>query len=466
MPATILLVDTAPSVSRTLQESLCCHGVTVRWAHDKSRLLQLVHGRDLDFIVLGPSLADTNVLPGFAGEIRDHGITLPLVLTVVKSSEELAICALRSGVNEYIKASSPEELARAVVDYLSRNLARRDLGRQFAIAANARSALIGDSVPMREIKSRLSRIAASGSSVLITGETGTGKELVAQYLHQASPRRHQPFITINCAAIPDSLLESELFGYEKGSFTGAAETNPGKFKSADGGTVFLDEIGDMTPFAQAKILRVVEAKEVQRLGKSSSISVNLRIIAATNQDLERLVESGKFRKDLFFRLNVTNVRLPPLRERRQDIPELIQYYLHEFNALYGRNIQRLSDQALHYFLAHDFPGNVRELKNLVEAIFVDLPLADVQVGDLPSQIRPISMDLTAELAHERDQLLDALLTSNWNKSKAAQKLDWSRMTLYRKMSRYNIRNSVADESVESVGGAVRALLSDAKTGTG
>jgi DNA-binding NtrC family response regulator len=464
MPATILLFDTSSSVSSALRELFQRQDVTVLSATEKSGLLQLSCKREVDFIVLGPSVADPHVLPDFVADIREHGVRLPLMLLVANGSEELAVCALRAGVHEYVKASSLQELAQTAVGYLSRNHRPRDLNHHLAIGAEVHFGLIGSSISMQVIKARLARIAAKGTGVLITGETGTGKELVARYIHRNSPRRHRPLIVINCAAIPDTLLESELFGFEKGSFTGAAQSSPGKLKAADGGTVFLDEIGDMTPFAQAKILRVVEAKEVQRLGTSSSVPIDVRIIAATNQDLECLVDTGKFRKDLFFRLNVASVRLPPLRERRQDIPELIQHYLRYFNSLYGRNLPRISDEALCYCLAHDFPGNVRELRNLIESIFVELPSEEVQAGDLPSQIQPRSRDLPVELAFERERMLSALVTSNWNKSKAAQKLEWSRMTLYRKMFRHNITGPET-VSVE-VDDQVRCLPAKARTGTG
>jgi two-component system, NtrC family, response regulator AtoC len=298
--------------------------------------------------------------------------------------------------------------------------------------------LIGNSPAMRETKDRLNRIAASDSNVLVTGETGTGKELVATHLHQLSPRRNKPFITINCAAIPDSLLESELFGYERGAFTGAESIKVGKLKSADGGTVFLDEIGDMSHYSQSKILRVFESKEIQRLGRSRSIPVDLRIIAATNCDLYQLVLSGAFRKDLFFRLNVAAIVLPPLRERREDVPALIEHFVRYFNIAFGRKVQRLSKMAINYFMAHDFPGNIRELRNLVEAIFIDLPPGDVDVADLPPHLCVSTDKWASSQAQERDRVLGALRATNWNKTKAAQKLDWSRMTLYRKMSLYEI----------------------------
>src|SRR5262249_31815944 len=263
-------------------------------------------------------------------------------------------------------------------------------------------------------------------------------ELVAEMVHRQSRRRDRPFITINCAAIPDSLLESELFGYERGAFTGAQARQEGKLKEADGGSVFLDEIGDMSAYGQAKILRVIEGKEIQSLGRNGNIPVDVRIIAATNQDLEAMVGEGKFRKDLFFRLNVARIHLPPLRERKEDLPYLINYYVHHFNACFGRNVERLPDEAVESLFAYDWPGNVRELKNLLEAVFVEMPSGDSATPQLPLQFRRCCAELKSTPADERQRLLWALSMTNWNKSKAADKLQWSRMTLYRKMARYKI----------------------------
>jgi transcriptional regulator with PAS, ATPase and Fis domain len=309
-----------------------------------------------------------------------------------------------------------------------------------------RQQLIGESPFIRRIKAYLLKVAAVDSHVLITGETGTGKELTAQYIHQQSTRHGKSLIAINCAALPDGLLESELFGYGKGAFTGAHTTYAGKLKLADGGTVFFDEIGDMSPYAQAKILRVIESKEVYPLGGKRSIPLDIRIIAATNRDLEHLVAKGKFRQDLYFRLNVAKVHLPPLRERKEDIPHLVDYYLQEFNARFGRELKGFTDEALELLLRHDWPGNIRELKNLLEAIFIDPPRKRIAISDLPDSIRQHYEIKEPATLTERELLLSALCSVNWNKSKAAEQLHWSRMTLYRKMAKYHIRESKAGQS--------------------
>src|SRR5262247_1774119 len=249
------------------------------------------------------------------------------------------------------------------------------------------TALIGSSLAIWRVKTYLRKVAATDSHVLITGETGTGKELAAQYIHQHSRRRGNPLVTINCAALPDGLLESELFGYERGAFTGAHSSFPGKLKLADGGTVLFDEIGDMSPYAQAKILRVIETKEVYPLGGRRSVPLDIRIIAATNRDLERQTTRGELRQDLYFRLNVARVHLPPLSERKEDIPLLTDHFVQKFSAQFGRGIEGFSDEAMELLLRYDWPGNIRELMNLIERIFIDPPQEKITVADLPESMQ-------------------------------------------------------------------------------
>lgn len=300
------------------------------------------------------------------------------------------------------------------------------------------NSMIGSSPTMREIRRDMARVARSASTVLITGETGTGKELAAEFIHENSPRCKNIFVCINCAAIPDSLLESELFGHAKGAFTGAERYRDGLFLSADGGTVFLDEIGDMSLCAQAKILRVIEKREVCRVGANRGTQLDIRFVAATNQDLESMVSRGSFRKDLFFRLNVARVHLPPLRERVEDIPSLLLHYCLHFGDKIGTPVPEFSEECLHCMLTYDWPGNVRELKNLVEGLFLrDLPQR-IEAKDLPIALWGHAQKTAGISPQERDTLLAALFECKWNKSEAAKKLHWSRMTLYRKLAKYQI----------------------------
>jgi len=309
--------------------------------------------------------------------------------------------------------------------------------------------MIGESLPMRNVKSYITKLGSTNSNVLITGETGTGKELAAELVHHCSSRREKPFLTINSAAIPDSLVESELFGHERGAFTGAEFRNEGKLVAANGGSIFLDEIADLSPFAQAKILRAIENKEIYRLGSKSGHSINIRFIAATNQNLEDLVAEGKFRKDLFYRLNVARVHLPPLRERKEDLPFLLDYFIKGLNRRFGLQVRRLTEETLEHLLAYDWPGNIRELKNLLEAVFVDLSSSEISLDALPEQFRSRCERSKSGPCSEQDELLRALLSTKWNKSKAAEKLRWSRMTLYRRMARYHIVREGADTGANS-----------------
>ena len=421
-----------------------CPGLEVVRTCEKSQLMGFLRARTADAVVVAPSPStDIGETLEIVHDIRDVSI-LPIVFGVLNSSEELAIAALRAGVSEYLRwPFSPDELVGAVKRCLLMREGETALSGSSTLQLDG---IIGNSAAMREIRSRVSRVALSDSNVLITGETGTGKELFAEVLHQKSRRKNKPFVAINCAAIPDTLLESELFGHAKGAFTGADSGSDGRLKAADQGTLFLDEIGDLSAYSQAKILRVIENKEIQRLGCTRGIPVDVRVIAATNQDLEQLSRENKFRKDLFFRLNVARIHLPPLRERKEDLPSLVDHYIVHFSRRFGRKVQRITEEAMDCLFSYDWPGNVRELKNLLESIFVEAPPGEISLGDLPANLRQRCAELRSLSGDERERLLWALATTNWNKSKAAAKLHWSRMTLYRKMARYNILRRRPDRS--------------------
>jgi transcriptional regulator with PAS, ATPase and Fis domain len=300
----------------------------------------------------------------------------------------------------------------------------------------ALKAIVGESPVIRRLKTYLPKIAATHSSVLICGETGTGKELVAGAIHQLSSRSGERLVYVNCAALPDGLLESELFGYERGAFTGAYTRSEGLLKQADGGTVVLDEIGDMNPVMQAKLLRVLEARQVQRLGARSTESLNVRFIAATNQNLESLMTQGRFRRDLFYRLNVVRLDLPALRTRREDVPLLVEYFMSKLLDSV-RPPPPVEQRAIECLMRYDWPGNIRELRNVLECLCADLPPI-ITLEDLPPAIGRLSPEAQSRALNERELLLSALLSTNWNKTKAAEQLHWSRMTLYRKLHKYDI----------------------------
>lgn len=301
--------------------------------------------------------------------------------------------------------------------------------------------IVGTSPTMVALRAYLPKVAHSMATVLLTGATGTGKELVAELLHAMGPRHRQPFVAINCASLPDSLVESELFGHERGAFTGAIGASPGYFARANHGTLLLDEIGEMSLYAQAKLLRVLETHEVMPVGGNRPMPVDVRIIAATNQPLETLIESRQFRMDLFYRLNVAHLSLPPLKERKEDIPLLFNQVIDEYNRRNNRKVDYPDRELLDCLVAHDWPGNIRELRNLVEAIFIDPPPARIGLGDLPPVFRKLFEGYRTSSSSERDQLMEVLEQTQWNKAEAAKKLNWSRMTLYRKLAHYHIEHS-------------------------
>jgi DNA-binding NtrC family response regulator len=293
---------------------------------------------------------------------------------------------------------------------------------------------VGVSPEIARLRAYLDKVAASDASVLITGETGTGKECVARYLHEHSPRAQQPMECVNCSALPEGLLESELFGHERGSFTGAHQTQIGRLRQASGGTLFLDEIGDMPQSAQAKILRALESREVTPVGGRRGEHFDVRVIAATNVEPRELSGGTRLRRDLYYRLNVVQLHLPPLRDRREDILYLFDHFIRS-RLPAGVAPPRMSARGVARMLQYEWPGNVREVRNLVDRLMIDLPEAAIPDDSLPGAAAD---DARNSAAGEKERLLTALVTTRWNKRKAAQALRWSRMTLYRKLAKYNI----------------------------
>ncbi len=397
--------------------------------------VQSIRNGRCDMIIVHSAEEDSRAGLDLIRRIRGQDSAVPVFFATRFSTENRVIAALRAGVTDYFRHPVvPAELLESIKRNLPIHAAPQPDGPKT-------HALVGESHGMRSIKSYIVHVGASDSTVLITGETGTGKELTASLIHQASGRRAKPFVCVNCAALPENLIESEMFGYERGSFTGAVTSSRGRFECAEGGTVFLDEIADMNLHAQAKILRVVENKEVHRLGGKKDIPLDIRIIAATNQDPERLVREGRFREDLFYRLDVARVHLPPLRERMEDLRSLIDHSLAELNRRFGKKVVGLSPEVYECFFRYDWPGNVRELRNLLEAVYIALPSPRIAYKDLPALFRERLAEASAYPLIERARMLSALFETNWNKSKAAQKLNWSRMTLYRKMLKHRIDSS-------------------------
>jgi len=427
----ILIAEGDEVLRRDLKGRLFRHGFEVIEVPDRTDVLQSFLDRKPDLVIIGSSPDNAWDELKVAEQIRRRDSKVPLILIARHSSEARVIAALRTGVSDYFKVPFSHEDLVAIVSKNFSCLKARIPGYQI-------DKIIGDSTLMREIKSYLLKVATTDCTVLITGESGTGKELAAEMIHRNSPRHNSPLVCINCAALPESLLESELFGYERGAFTGAYSSYSGKLKLAEGGTVFFDEIGDMTQYAQAKILRTIEGKEVYRLGGKKGIFMDARVIAATNQDPERLVADGRLREDLYHRLNVARVHLPPLRDRKEEILPLLEHYTGVLNRRYGREVEGFTEEALTSLLHYDWHGNVRELKNRLEATFISLPSRKIAFVDLPKMFQKKFMELEGLPQSERDRVLSALFACNWNKSKAAQRLHWSRMTLYRKMVKYHI----------------------------
>jgi transcriptional regulator with PAS, ATPase and Fis domain len=308
---------------------------------------------------------------------------------------------------------------------------------------------------MSRIFEILPPVAASPTTVLLLGETGTGKEVLARTIHSLSPRAAKPFVAVNCSALPDTLLESELFGYKAGAFTGAAKDKPGRFSAAEGGTIFLDEIGDVSPSVQAKLLRVLQERTYEPLGSNVQKRADIRIIAATNRNLAAEVKAGRFRDDLYYRLNVVKVELPPLRQRREDIPQLIGLFVQRFNETYARDIEGPSPEALSLLIAYDWPGNVRELENAIESAFVVCQGYFIDIPHLPREIvahsvGKVGSDMGSSLRLlEREVLLSALERNNWNRAAAAKELGIHRTTFFRKIRKLDV--TLPDEDGRSRG---------------
>jgi DNA-binding NtrC family response regulator len=396
--------------------------------------------RPVDAAVLECSSCGDDPGLALARLIRERNPQARIVFIALEGSEDLAIEALRIGAVDYLK---PPLDTACLVRALDRDRIPAPLLQSApelrSGGAHAAGAIVGESSGIRQVKSFLLKVAASGSNVLITGETGTGKEMIAEHIHRLGPRARKRFVCVNCSAIPDSLVESELFGHEKGAFTGAVAGRDGKLVEADGGTLFFDEIGDMSPLAQAKVLRAIESREFSRLGGNRTIRVDVRLVAATNRHLESLLREDRFRADLFFRLNVARIEMPSLRERPSDIPLLVHHFVAHYNRVFGAAVQRIAGEALEAMLAYPWPGNVRELKNVVEMIFLNLSPGETVVERLPEQVLGTWRKLNDLPRNERENLIRTLLATDWNVSAAARKLEWSRMTMYRKLAKHNIR---------------------------
>jgi DNA-binding NtrC family response regulator len=387
-------------------------------------------------------------MPGMDGmdlqkKLREVDPELIVVIMTGYASVETAVQALKGGAYDYItKPIDPDELVHLVSNALGHKRYRRELERlrENLQEIYPETKLIGNSPPMRRVLELVEMVAPTDTTVLIFGESGTGKELVARAIHAASPRRHMPMVVIHCGALTETLLESELFGHERGAFTGAQYRKKGKFEVADGGTVFLDEISDISLKTQTDLLRVLQEKEFSRVGGTQSIKVDFRCIAATNKSLEDVVKAGTFRPDLYYRLKVFAIDLPPLRDRREDIPLLADHFLKKLATAMNKPVPKLSAPALDLLLSYGWPGNVRELENAIERALVIGRGPEIQPADFPFQLQPLQSASGHTLGEvERSHIERVLKEAEGNLSRAARILDIDRTTLYNKLRRYGLK---------------------------
>lgn len=449
-PATILVVEDELNIRTALVTMLEKRGYVAASAGTAEEALRLLDETTVDLVITDLKM------PGIGGmellrKVKEAWPATEVVVMTAYGSIETAVEAMRSGAYDYI--TKPIDRDRFPV------LVEKALERHFLTSENRQlrdrletkarfEDMIGDSALMHQIYNLVEMVAASDVTVLVVGESGTGKELLARAIHQKSPRAGGPFISVNCGALPDTLLESELFGYEKGAFTGAMGTKVGRFELADGGTLFLDEIGELSLKSQVDFLRVLETKEFRRLGGTKVIKVDARIIAATNRNLEEAVKQGIFREDLYYRLNVIPLRVPPLRDRAEDIPLMVQSFLREFAAKHGRHPQELSREAMRLLRLYAWPGNIRQLRNVMERLIITVRDRVIESSHLPDEIqtskehiRTAMVTLGSTLEDiEREIIRRTLAEVTNHREKAAKILGISLRTLQYKIKEYGIRD--------------------------
>lgn len=439
----LLIVDDEESVRDSLYNWFIEDGYEVESAGNAKTALNMLEERAYDII-----LADIK-MPGMDGlemlkRIKSIKPDAVVIIMTAFATVDTAVQALKDGAFDYVtKPFDPDDLSHLI----------RNATKQIVLASeneNLRSRivtlehvedLIGNSEPMQAVLKEVERVAASNASVIITGESGTGKELIARAIHANSARRFFPMVSVHCGALSESLLESELFGHEKGAFTGAVYNRKGRFEMADNGTIFLDEIATISPKMQIELLRVLESKSFTRVGGNKQISSDFRVICATNKDLKKMVELGTFREDLYYRLNVVNILIPPLRERREDIPVLVDYFIRKYCNAMSRNLMSIEPAALRKLQEFDFPGNVRELENMIERAIVVGNGKEIKVKDLPlsgeAPAAPSSVESLDDLEKKHIQLI--LNKYNWNISRASKALQVDRVTLYNKIKKFDLK---------------------------
>jgi len=442
----ILVVDDEKNILKIVSATLKKEGYEVETAQSSEEAIE-------KFGQGGYHLVITDLkLPGKTGielmeYIKSRDADIPVVVVTAFGSIENAVNAMKKGAFNYLaKPINSDELLSVAKEAIEKyELKRENTALKSELKSKYTfSSIIGKSAPMEEVFATISMVAKTQSNILIVGESGTGKELVARAVHYGSERAGGPFITIDCAAIPPEIMESELFGHEKGAFTGAHEKKAGLLEHANGGTVFLDEIGELDLNLQKKLLRFLQEREILRVGGSSRIKLNVRIVAATNKDLDREVQEKRFREDLFYRLNVVKIRIPPLRERKDDIPLLAQHFLEKMNGIEGKHIQGIDDAVVNAFLRYEWPGNVRELENTIERAYILCPTVTIGQKYLPAKLALPAQDERGVfdqmnlIETEKRLIVKALNQTSWNQSHAAEVLGISRKQLRTKMKNLDL----------------------------
>jgi DNA-binding NtrC family response regulator len=445
----ILIVDDEEIVRESLASWLEEDGYEVKVAENADRALERLPEEDWNLAMVDLKM------PGMDGielmdEIRKVKPETIVIIMTAYATVDTAVQAMKKGAYDYIvKPFNPEDLSmtiRKIIEHqklLKENIyLRKELKKQYRLHD-----MVSKNHKMIEIFDLVKTVAKSSSTVLVQGESGTGKELLSRAIHMESPRKDAPFVTVSCASLTESLLESELFGHEKGAFTGADQARSGKIELAKDGTLFLDEIGDISLKLQMDLLRVLEEKEFRRVGGTQLIPVNSRIIAATNRDLPKAIEEEKFREDLYYRLNVISLLLPPLRERKEDVPLLVEHFLERFNIEMGKNVDGIAESAMRMLMDYNWPGNARELRNVIERAMVvtkgrmileaDLSLPQAPGGPLPNNRGKSLSDM------EKEHILQVLLNNRWNIIRSAQILGIDRVTLYNKIRKYELKKEQA-----------------------
>jgi DNA-binding NtrC family response regulator len=444
--AKILVVDDEPSILRLLEEALTQWGYQVKSAASGDEALAAIRGDLFDAVLTDVRMPEMSGLD-LLREIKRHDDSIEVVMMTGYPTIVSAVEALKEGAYDYLsKPLILDELRHLMARMTERRFLRGEvtslrerLGEELTVTE-----LVGNSQLMQRVKEIIAKVAATDSPVLIEGESGTGKELVAAAIHRLSPRAKGPFIPVNCSAIPEDLIESEFFGHVRGAFSGAVSDSLGLFRGANEGTIFLDEIAELSPGLQVKLLRVLQEMQVRPVGSTKAYSVDVRVIAATNRDLDRTVAEGTLRQDLYYRLNVVRISLPPLRARREDIAAIVNHFVRRFNRRFRRDVRGLTPEALETLSRYDFPGNVRELENLIERAYAMGARDQITLGDLPSLTAgsaapAVGSGAIPQLADvEKELILRALSFYKDDKEAAAQALGISRRTIYRRLKEYGM----------------------------